>query len=100
MNIFINTNGNRQLNIEAVELESQSSWGSTALGSYESTMELFTLAGVPVMIEWDIPELEETEHIGLIFEGEELVDYDGVSEMPREAIEFLEVLGYDASYAK
>lgn len=37
---------------------------------------------------------------GLSFENKELIDYDGVFELPDFIIEKLEELGYDASYAK
>jgi hypothetical protein len=37
---------------------------------------------------------------GLIFQGKELVDYDGVSELPAAVIAALEQIGLDASYAK
>jgi len=37
---------------------------------------------------------------GLWFEGKELVDYDGVYNLPKEIVEELEDNGYDMSYAK
>jgi hypothetical protein len=47
------------------------------------------------IIEWDIPGLECTETIGLWFAVDNtLIDYDGVSSLPIEAIEFLRAQGY------
>ena len=37
---------------------------------------------------------------GLWFNGNELIDYDGVFELPLEVIEGLEEHGYDMNYAK
>jgi hypothetical protein len=72
-----------------------------SLGTHKSTMEIWeTEGGVPQMIEWDIPDLEETEHIGLEIDGKLVTGYDGVFELPTEAIEMLEALGYDCSEVK
>jgi hypothetical protein len=46
------------------------------------------------MIEWDIPTLDEVEHIGLSFEHKTLVDYDGVMSLPAPAIAFLREQGF------
>lgn len=65
------------------------------LGAHESTMELFTSEhGTPEMIEWDCPELEMTEHIGLWFDNKTLTDYDGVFELPMEAIKLIRKAGF------
>jgi hypothetical protein len=78
------------------DLVREGSWGSSPLGKYESTMEVFANEyGVPVMIEWDIPDLEETEHIGLQIEGKHVTGYDGVMCIPQEAIDLLKELGYN-----
>lgn len=45
-------------------------------------------------ITWEIPELEMEEEIGLTFYGKRLADYDGVFELPREAIKLLRQNGY------
>lgn len=100
MTPFKNSNDNWQVNLESLELVSENSFATTNLGSYTSTMELFTSkGGVPELIEWDIPELEETEHIGLSFDGKILTDYDGVFSFPAQAREFLESLGFNCDYA-
>lgn len=101
MEAYKNKNDNWQVDIEPQELVIGNSFGSTDLGSHASTMELWcSKGGVPEMIEWDIPSLEETEHIGLVFDGKILIDYDGIFSMPDEAIELLEGLGYNCNYAK
>lgn len=79
-------------------LISQGSWGASALGVHESTMELFdTDDAAYSVIEWDIPALEDTEYIGLWFETRDgaraLIDYDGVGSLPREAVLLLERVG-------
>lgn len=77
------------------ELVRETSNSVTRLGEHEFTMELFKDdKGVPSMIEWDVPDLEETEHIGLWFEGKSLIDYDGVFELPLEAIKLIRKAGY------
>lgn len=63
-----------------------------SLGHYKSTMELFAYEDEPkcFLIEWDIPQLEETHHIGIWLDrNNELQDYDGVFELPKQAIEIL-----------
>lgn len=67
-------------------------------GKFESTMELFVDDdNEPTMIEWDVPKLETTEHIGLEFWDDEVQGYDGVFELPLQAIQFLERVGYKVS---
>lgn len=62
---------------------------SIPLGEHESTMELFEDG-----IEWGIPALCDCVWIGLWFEDQTLTDYDGVFELPKQAIELLEHAGY------
>lgn len=62
-------------------------------GKHTSTMELFMDDnGVPKGIEWDNPV--DTVWIGLWFEDRELVDYDGVFELPPQAIKLLRKAGF------
>jgi hypothetical protein len=79
--------------IKPTELVSEGSWGARRLGKHASTMTLYA-DGPHYMIEWDIPALETTEHIGLTFEHKTLTDYDGVMSLPREAIAFLRGQGF------
>lgn len=75
----------------------EGSWGAgPIMKSVASTMEVLANDhGVPTMIEWDIPALEETEHIGLEIDGKSVVGYDGVMCIPEEACDLLEELGYN-----
>lgn len=45
-------------------------------------------------------ELEETEHIGIFVEEntKNIIDYDGVFEVPKETIEFLKEQGFNVDY--
>lgn len=79
----------------------QGSWGSRSLGTMCSTMELYQYEGNlnAAFIEWDIPAIEDTEQIGLTFElhldgKRHLVDFDGVMDIPAQAITLLEEQGY------
>ena|SRR5690606_1874247 len=63
-------------------------------GEHTSTMELFTDDdGTPKGIEWDNPV--DTVWIGLWFEGKELEDYDGVFELPPQAIKLVRKAGFE-----
>jgi hypothetical protein len=79
------------------ELISHGSWGVSRMGKHESTMDLYlSKDSLKGYIEWDIPALETNEVIGLWFERDpvlELIDYDGVSCLPKEAVEMLEAMG-------
>jgi hypothetical protein len=79
----------------------EGSWGSYSLdGEHESTMTLYRerkglgSEGDFLFIEWDIPSLNEVEHIGLEIEGKRIVGYDGVQSFPRLAYKWLRSLGY------
>jgi hypothetical protein len=82
-----------EIKIKPTELVREGSWGSRRIGKYASTMTLYA-DGPHYLIEWDIPKLEMTEHIGLTFEHKTLVDYDGVFSLPREAVAFLRKQGF------
>lgn len=76
------------------ELIREGSWGSRAIGTHESTMDLYLNSDNTGYIEWDVPDLEVTECIGLWFEIDTtgkrtLSDYDGVFSLPEEAIELM-----------
>jgi hypothetical protein len=51
-------------------------------------------------VEWEVEELDLVEGIGLCFEGNELTDYDGVFELPKQLIDFLTEKGYNMDWAK
>ena len=78
-------------------LVSEGSWGATAIGTHQSSMDLY--AGDDpnyFFIEWDIPDLEIVEHIGLWVEAgtRVLTDYDGLATLPVEATALLEANGF------
>lgn len=52
----------------------------------------------PVMAEVSSKTGDHHAEVGLKFEGLELVDYDGVFEMPSEVIDLLKKNGLDVSY--
>lgn len=64
-------------------------------GDHESTMELFAFPGGGYQIEWDIPSLETTEHMNIEVEHRTVTGYDGVFELPLQAIELLEENGFN-----
>lgn len=77
-----------------VSREYSSSPTRQPLGEHESTMTLHRAPdGYRFAIEWDIPGLEMTEEIGLWCEaganGPVLYDYDGVFELPAQAVTLL-----------
>lgn len=76
-------------------LERSSSSRPDALGTHESTMQLFERSTPGcMMIEWNMPTLDMVEHIGIWLDDDRnLVDYDGVMELPKQAIELLEEYG-------
>ena len=47
------------------------------------------------LIEWEAGDDGEGAAIGLIFEDRRVVDYDGVFELPMQAVKLLEAAGYD-----
>lgn len=60
-----------------------------------SEMELFTNDNeTPTGIEWIVNDGEFVEGIGLWFDGRTLTDYDGVFELPKEAIKLIRKAGY------
>ena len=81
------------------ELVREGLWGADALGKHESTMTLYACdAPGRAFIEWDIPSLEFVEEIGLWFNVQKnLLDYDGVFSLPKEAIELLREHGFSVS---
>lgn len=89
----INGNGNYQIVFKS-PISIDNGYTNKFQGTYESTMELFINSGEPTMIEWDVPEMGRTEHIGLEFDNGKVNDYDGVFELPKEAIQLLESCGF------
>lgn len=94
MKYSTNKNGNLELTFTS-PINVDNGFTNVLQGEAESSMELYTSGnGTPVMIEWDVPELEMTEHIGLFFDGRTLEDYDGVFELPIQAIKLIRKAGW------
>ena len=84
------------------ELVRDSSFGQESMGMHQNTMEFGLTKGTDKQgyIEWvfaDEDGEEDVVEIGLWFEKGRVVDYDGVFELPKEAIMLLEAKGYDCS---
>jgi hypothetical protein len=92
------------------ELVRETSFSSQSLGRFHNKM---TFNVVPAKagygyIEWEYEQDglsgcwdEGYEEIGLSFNAnKELIDYDGVFELPKEAVVLLEHLGYNCDYVK
>jgi hypothetical protein len=80
----------------------EGSWGERDLGEHESTLELYYEKDNTGFIEWDIPELELFEHIGLWFDIDKdgkrsLSEYDGVMSLNDHAIAILRKNGVEVS---
>ena len=86
------------LTLRAVPMQWEGSFGTCDAGAHVSTMTLHRVDDAGVIsysIEWDIPSLGETEHIGLELEGDKhIIGYDGVMSFPRPAKPWLESLGF------
>lgn len=96
--------------LDTLEFESpinlEGSWGERNIAtSTKSTMDLYMSEDdrMSAFIEWDIPDLDMTEGIGLVFEHSAdgsrrvLVDYDGVMTLPDQAMDLLEKHGIDCA---
>jgi hypothetical protein len=94
-----NTESTRPMYRGEEELILEGSWGVSEQGKHAFTMEWFEGddAG-SATIEWDIPTLDRTEHIGLTFEMRTvdgrhvraMTEYDGVFSLSEHAIKFIE----------
>lgn len=83
------------------ELVSETAFNVTPLGKAKSTFSLLVNnEGTSGVINWEYEFIDDEEEggeeaIGLWFEGNKVVDYDGVFELPEEAIQMLVENGYD-----
>jgi len=50
-----------------------------------------------LFIEWEISDLDEVVEIGIFTKGKKVYDYDGVFELPKQAIALLKKSGLDVS---
>lgn len=71
---------------------------NTPQGDNDSTMELLAYDNGAFAIEWDIPSLDETILIGIWVDvRKKVIEYDGVFELPAQAVLLLYKNGFDAS---
>jgi len=79
-----------------INIEYSTSAHSAQLGQHESTMALFASDEEGYYsIEWDIPVLEDTVYIGIWADEYKIVcDYDGVFQLPKEAVRLLRANGF------
>ena len=88
-------------------INKETTFTSTHLGRFTSTMELFVFENDEGnnfdniigegCIEWCIERLDEVEYIGVWWANGQLVEYDGVFELPNEAKYLLELFGVKVS---
>lgn len=94
---FSINNGNHFLTFVS-PINRDNGYSSEKLGDFESTMELFISedenGDFSGEIEWTIEKLGMVEHIGIWCNQKKLCDYDGVFELPKEAIELLKHAGF------
>ena len=79
------------------ELVRESTYSTRKLGRHKSTMDLHRTAHGTLFIEWDVPSLETTEHIGLTLlpKSKHVSEYDGImGYLPQEAADLLAEAGY------
>ena len=68
-----------------------------SLGRRQQRMSLYLRDEGHGLIEWEAGDDGEGATIGLLFEGRRVVDYDGVFELPMQAVKLLEAAGYDSA---
>ena len=79
-----------RIEIPPTQLVAHGSWGSTPITKAGSTMELHKVEEGRYYIEWDIPNIQTTENIGIwVDQDGELTDYDGIFDLPAEAVKLL-----------
>ena len=97
MKFTTNKDGNLELTFKS-PINIDNGFTNVPQGTKTSTMELFIDEdGTPTAIEWDVNDGEFVECIGVWCEDKDLVDYDGVFELPEQAIKLIEHAGYNVS---
>lgn len=97
MEIIKNKRGNFELQFTS-NVNSETAYSQKSLGTHDSTMELWLHDGADNQngsgtIEWDVPSLDETVHIRVVWENGEMIEFDGVFSFPNEAADLLEHFG-------
>jgi len=94
MKYTVNSQGNLETSFET-EVFVDNGYSNRSLGKKTSEMELFRDSNnKPSFIEWIVNGGEYVEGIGLVFEGKTLVDYDGVFDLPKEAVLLIRKAGF------
>jgi hypothetical protein len=97
MEFKTNKDGNLELTFTS-PINIDNGFTNTPQGIKTSTMELYKDPdGTPTAIEWIISDGEFVEQIGLWFEDKDLIDYDGIFELPSQAIKLIEQAGFNVS---
>lgn len=89
-------NGNPGAFFSADVVKEYSSGHVEILGKFDNSLELIRSEDDHFIIEWIIEDYDVV-HIGLDLEGNQIIDYDGVFELPEPVVSFLTTLGYDCS---
>lgn len=80
-------------------INSETSYGQTRLADdVESVLDIHISDDGIGYVEWEIEALNTGETIGLWFDDDELIDYDGVFELPSELVVYLREQGYNMDY--
>jgi hypothetical protein len=96
MKYTTNASGNLEVKFHS-SISRDNGYTNEYLGDFDCSMELFTdKDGTPSFIEWIVEDEEQemVEGIGLCFDGKTLQDYDGVFELPKQAIALIRKAGY------
>lgn len=89
-------NGNPGAFFSADVVKEYSSGHVEVLGTFSNSLELIRSADDHFIVEWII-EGYDVIHIGLDLIDDQIVDYDGVFELPEPIVSFLTTLGYDCT---
>lgn len=97
MEITTNRQGNKVATFNS-DISIDNGYTNNYQGKFESTMELFLDDdNKPCGIEWDVEKLQTTEVIGIEYWDGKVQGYDGVFELPKQAIDLLEAVGFKVS---
>lgn len=74
----------------------QTAYGVVAdYGEVQNKMTLLWVKSLGhYVIEWEVGEEDDFEEIGIWTQGKKVIEYDGVFELPKEAIELLRQAGF------
>lgn len=99
MKHFKNKDGNFEITFIS-NINIDNGFTNQSIGDKQSSMELFTNdEGEPTFIEWVVNDDDFIESIGIEYDEyeKEVTGYDGVFDLPKEAIQLLELSGFKVS---